>query len=112
MNDKIFDNLDNEIKKKAETRDMYKIIFTDAEGKDIEYEIVATFKDKANNKIYYIVTDNTRGPNNELKITAYYINYMENNNELDDFNNTFYPVIDDDELQMVMDVFNNIKDRL
>ena len=112
MNDKLLDNLDNEIKKKAKLRDMYKIIFTDVNGKDIEYEIVATFKHKVNQKIYYILTDHTRGSNNEVKITAYYIDYVEDSNGLDEFNSNFYPVFDDDELKMVMDVFNKIKENL
>ena len=56
-------NFESSIKKEAKSRDMYKIVFTDEFGKDIEYEIIATFKHKANKKIYYIMTDNTRSNN-------------------------------------------------
>ena len=112
MDDRLLNNLDSEIKKKAKLRDMYKIIFTDEDGKDIEYEIVATFKNKTNKKIYFILTDKKRTSNNELIITAYYIDYVEDNGELNDFNDNFYPVVDDEELKMVMNVFNNIKDKI
>ena len=112
MNDKILDNFDSEVKKAAKSRDMYKIIFTTEDGKDMEYEIVATFKSKANKKIYYIMTDNTRSKDNELNITPFYIDYDEDDEEPSDIDEGFYPVTDDDELKMVFDVFNDIKSNL
>jgi uncharacterized protein YrzB (UPF0473 family) len=105
-------NFESSIKKEAKSRDMYKIVFTDEFGKDIEYEIIATFKHKTNKKIYYIMTDNTRSNNNELNITAYYINYTGNDIEINEVSNDFYPVVDDNELKMVFDVFNKIKDNI
>lgn len=99
-------NDDTKIKKASQERDMYKFIFTTSEGKDIEYEIILTFKNKVNNKIYYIVTDNTRSRDNELNITAFYVNYDNNEDDI------FYPVTDDNELKMVFDVFNKVKNDL
>ena len=90
-------------KKEIINREMYKMIFTTKEGQDIEYEIILTFKNHTNKKIYYIMTDNTRSDNNELNITPFYVNYDDN---------TFYPVLDDNELSMVLEVFNKIKNNL
>jgi uncharacterized protein YrzB (UPF0473 family) len=112
MNGKLLDNLNKEIKKKAKSREMYKIVFTDEDGKDIEYEIILTFKSKGNEKIYYVMTDNTRSINNELNIMAYYIDYDETLDEPSDVNETFYPVVNDDELEMVMEVFNKVKETI
>ena len=112
MKENLINNFDNIIKKEASKRDIHKFVFTDASGKDIEYEIIATFKNKANKKIYYIMTDNTRSNDNELNITAYYVNYTENSIEMNEVSNDFYPVVDDNELQMVFNVFNNIKDNI
>ena len=112
MNGKLLDNLNKKIKKKAKSREMYKIVFTDEDGKDIEYEIILTFKSKANEKIYYVMTDNTRSINNELNIMAYYIDYDETLDEPSDVNETFYPVVNDDELEMVMEVFNKVKETI
>ena len=112
MKDNVLANLDKEIKKQAKSRDMYKIIFTDLNGKDIEYEILATFRNTKTKRIYYILTDHTRTDKNELKITAYYIDYQDEDNEISTFDNNFYPVEEDDELKMVMDVFNKIKENL
>ena len=109
MNDKTLDNFESEIKKKAKERDMFKIIFTDQDGKDIEYEIILTFKSKKNKKIYYIMTDNTRSENNELNITPFYIDYDEEYEEPSEINESFYPVDDEEELNMVLDVFNSVK---
>ena len=96
-------------KKEIINREMYKMIFTTKEGQDIEYEIILTFKNHTNKKIYYIMTDNTRTENNELNITPFYVNYDDNKLNED---NTFYPVLDDNELSMVFDVFNKIKNDL
>ena len=112
MSDIKFDNLDNEIKQKAKSREMYKIIYTTEDGNDVEYEVVATFKSKKNKKIYYIMTDNTRSKKNELNITPFYINYDEKSDVYVADNEMFYPVVDDNELQMVLDVFDNIKNNL
>jgi uncharacterized protein YrzB (UPF0473 family) len=112
MNDKIVNDLGNEIKKKAKSREMYKIVFTDENGKDTEYEIILTFKSKENEKIYYVMTDNTRSSNNELNIMAYYVDYDETYDEPSDVNETFYPVVNDDELNMVMEVFNKVKETI
>jgi len=95
MNNKIYNSM---TKKDNESKDLYKIIFTTSDGKDIEYEIILTFK--SNKKIYYIMTDNTRY-NNKLNITAFYINI--------DNDETFYPVVDDAEFKTVMEVFNTYK---
>ncbi len=102
----LYKNIDNMIKNESKSHDMYKVIFTTSDGKDIEYEILLTFKSKSNKKIYYIMTDNTFS-DNKLNITAFYIKYDENNINLDD--ETFYPVTDDDELKMTFDVFNKCK---
>ncbi len=109
MDEKFYKNFENEIKKKAKSRDMYKIIFTTEDGKDIEYEIIATFKSRLNKKIYFIMTDNTRSEKDELNVFAFYILYDETENEPSDVNETFYPVVDADELKMVFYVFDKIK---
>ena len=105
MKDNIYDNLESNIKNISLSRDMYKIVFETEDNKDIEYEIVATFRSKSKKKIYYIMTDNTRSDNDELNITAYYVNEDEAFDE-------FYPVIDDNELKMVYDVFNKIQNNI
>lgn len=110
MNDKILKNFDSEIKKKTNSRDMFKIVFTDESGKDIEYEIVATFRNKNTRRIYYIMTDNTRSENNELNIVPFYVDYVEE--VMDEIDERFYPVEDDEEFEMVMNVFNAIKDSI
>ena len=112
MDDKILNNFDSLVKNAAKSRDMYKVIFTDEEGKDIEYEIILTFKSKKNKKIYYIMTDNTRSENNELNITPFFIDYDEDDEEPSEMDERFYPVVDDDELKMVLDVFSNAKGNL
>lgn len=112
MEDKILNNFDSLVKKAAKSRDMYKIIFTNEDGKDIEYEIILTFKSKENKKIYYIMTDNTRSENNELHITPFFIDYDEDDEEPSEMDESFYPVVDEDELKMVLNVFNNVKKNL
>ena len=92
--------------KDIKSHDMYKVIFTTSDGKDIEYEIILTFKSKSNKKIYYIMTDNTRSNDNKLNITAFYVKYDDTFNSNDE---TFYPVVDDTELKMVLEVFNKCK---
>ena len=87
-------------------KDLNKFIFTDINNNDIEYELVASFKNDQRKKIYYIMTDNTRSENNELNISFFYINYP---NMEDD---TFYPVTDKEELDMVYQEFNKIKDQI
>ncbi len=104
MNNTLLSNISNNIKK---NRDFYKIIFTNEENKDVEYEVVATFKSKSRKKIYYLLTDNERNKDNSLKISAYYINYDENGGK-----EIFYPVVDDQELKMVWDVFNKIQNEI
>ena len=103
MKDKINVDFEKSIIEKAKSRDMYKIVFTDSNDKDIEYEIVATFKNNTNKKLYYLLTDNTR-TNKELNIFAYYTNYED---EVED--NLFYPVVEEEELNMVKEVFEKIK---
>lgn len=105
------DNKQCVIKNKSISRDIYKIIFTNKDNKDIEYEIIATIKSKAKKKIYYLLTDNTRDNDNKLRITVYYINYDENK-ELSDINDVFYPVIDNNELESVFAIFNKIQRNL
>ena len=105
MDNKLYDNIGSMVKKNAKSRDMYKILFTTEDGKDIEYEIILTFKSKENKKIYYIMTDNTRSTKNELNITSFYINYNENSE-------VFYPVVDDEELKMVFEVFDKVQSNL
>ncbi len=103
-------NIDFEsmIKKATSTRDMNKIIFTTDEDENILFEIVASFKSKANKKIYYVMTDNTKNNKGELNISIFYINYDESKPEPSESPETFYPVIDDNELNMVYDSFANI----
>ena len=103
MKDKINVDFEKSIIEKAKSRDMYKIVFTDSNDKDMEYEIVATFKNNTNKKLYYLLTDNTR-TNKELNIFAYYTNYED---EVED--NLFYPVVEEEELNMVKEVFEKIK---
>lgn len=110
MDDKLLKNFDSEIKKKTNSRDMFKIVFTDENGKDIEYEILATFRNKVTRRIYYIMTDNTRSENNELNVVPFYIDYVEE--VMDEIDERFYPVEEDDEFKMVMNVFNAIKDSI
>ena len=105
------DNNPDVIKSKSISRDIYKIIFTNEDNKDIEYEIIATIKCKSKKKIYYLLTDNTRDKDNKLKITAYYINY-DDNKDLNDINDVFYPVIDNEELKSVFAIFNKIQNNL
>ncbi len=112
MSDIVLDKMNSTVKQTAKSRDMYKIIFTTDDEKDIEYEIIATFKSSKNKKIYYIMTDNTRSDNNELNITPFYIDYDDEDDEPSEINECFYPVEDDDELKMVFDIFNNIKSNL
>lgn len=109
MNDKVLKNFDSEIKKKAKSREMFKFIFTDDEGKDVEYEILATFRNKKTKRIYYIMTDNTRSSNNELNISFYYIDYTEDDSDINVIDNSFYAVESEDEIKMIMEVFNKIK---
>ena len=97
------------IKNKAKSRDMYKIVFTTTDGKDIEYEILATFRNTKTKKIYYIMTDNTRDHDNKLNISFFYIIYEGDGIEIEEMDNDFYPVVDDDEIKMVMEVFDKIK---
>ena len=111
MNDEALKKFDSEIKKKVKSREMFKFIFTDDEGKDVEYEILATFRNKKTKRIYYM-TDNTRGSNNELNISFYYIDYNEDNHDINVIDNTFYAVENDDEIKMVMEVFDKIKANL
>ena len=106
MNDELLKKFDDGIQKESRSREMYKIVFTTEDGKDIEYEILATFKNKETKKIYYIMTDNTRDLNNKLNISFFYVNYKGDNSKVVD---NFYPVLDENELKMVMDVFDKIK---
>lgn len=110
MDDNLLKNFDSQIKNKAKSRDMYKIVFTNEDGKDIEYEIVATFRNNVTRRIYYIMTDNSRSDNNELNIMPFYVDYVEE--VMDEIDERFYPVEDDEEFKMVMDVFNTIKNNI
>ena len=111
MDNKVMNNLEKVVKEKSNSRDMFKIIFTNEDGKDIEYEILATFKSSNNNKLYYVMTDGTK-ENNKLNISVFYVNYNEQLEEPSEVDERFYPVLDDEELNMVMEVFNKIKDEI
>ena len=110
MNDNMIKKLNNEVKNKIKSRDMYKIIFTNEDGKDIEYEILLTFRSKSNNKIYYVMTDNTR--NNKLNIIPFYVECDKDIEENTDIEEEFFPVTDEEELEMVFNVFNDVKDKI
>ena len=56
------------------------------------------------------MTDNTRSENNELNIVPFYVDYVEE--VMDEIDERFYPVEDDEEFEMVMNVFNAIKDSI
>ncbi len=104
------DNLDNigpMIKKIVSNRELNTIIFTKEDNTDVEMEIIATFKNNNYKKIYYIMTDHTRSEKNELNVYYFYINYDEN---ID--NETFYPVVDEKEINMVNDVFKQIQNNI
>lgn len=112
MNDNIINKLAPALKAKTSSRDIYKQVFTTADGKDVEYEIIATFINRTRQKFYYIMTDNTKSENNELNISAFYVEYEGEDDDLTEADEGFYPVEDDEELAMVMDVFNQIKGNL
>jgi len=87
--------------------DLYKYVFIDENNVEKEYEILLSFKSEKYNKIFFVMTDNLMGENNKLNTYAFYIdsNQIENEN----IGGTFNPVIDNEELKYVDEVFNNVQ---
>ncbi len=108
MNELFNEKLEKKLKEVMAQKDFYKFTFIDENDKEIEYEIVLTFKSKSRKKIYYVLTDKTTNENNELNVTVYYIDYDEDYMMMDD-DTTFHPVVDDEELSMVYDVLHKLQ---
>lgn len=88
---------------------LYKYTFIDENNLEKEYEVLATFKSKGQNKIYYLMTDNTFGENNQLNTYAFYVNHKEDENEIVE-DEKFYSVEDENELLILDKAFNKIKE--
>jgi len=82
-------------------KDINKFLFTTEDGNTIEYEKLLSFHSNKNKKFYMIVTDNTKDEEGNLNTFAYY--FMD-----DDLN--IKPVLDEQELEMITNVYNNIKE--
>lgn len=89
--------------------DLYKYVFVDENNNEKEYEILLSFKSEKYKKIFFVMTDNTRGENDKLNTYAFYMkdNLNEGSNPIDE---TFNPVVDDDELKYIDEVFNNLQE--
>ena len=80
--------------------EFYKINFTTEDGKTIEYKKLLSFYSQKRNRYYLIVTDNTKDEFDNLNIFAYYM--------YDNFD--FRPVEEEEELEMITDVYNKVKE--
>lgn len=81
--------------------DLYKYTFIDDNNVEREYEVLMSFKSKKYKKVFFIMTDNLIGENNKLNTYAFYI--------YDANDDVFNPVVDQNELQYINDVFNKMK---
>jgi len=93
-------------------KEIYKLEFTNEDGIKVEYEVLLTFKSEKYNKVFYIMTDNSTDENNKLNTYAFYTNNIEYSYEEVNSDDTFYSVVDDEELKLVYDVFDKVKKEL
>ncbi len=92
-------------------QELYKYTFIDDNNNEVDYEVLATFHNKNDKKIYYVMTDNTKSPNGKLNISVFYNEYKEEGKEILT-DEKFNPLTNEKELDMVLESFKNLQKEL